>query len=232
MDPEENEKEKQFEEQIRFNTYRNWNNLTGEEFHGKVRGMARKYLPSFRQFPEIEIDDLEQIIATKAFQNESAFNPQHGRASSYLCGIAQNAMIDHLRELKAKRSYPKGGIKRLDDTFSNDVQEDFDKTTFLPMEIAGIDSLTGDDDESAPKGGSIISGLPDELVEKAELLNAVRKAVMHLNPRLRRIAELLMLGKNPTEIAKEIGEKRSTVYYDMVKIRGFFSKQGLNEYCD
>jgi RNA polymerase sigma factor (sigma-70 family) len=177
---------------------------------------AKKFLPSFQRFPDIDLDDLKSEIREKLIKTPSTFEEtEKSKPRSYICKIIQNTLISYLREKNSDSRYPAAGLIYPEKRMYEDEDFTVDWLALIPKHIAA--------DMSQPEK-------PDALAEKKELIDAMRRTCDYLTQRQNQIIEGLKVGKSPTEISIEIGISRETYYQELRAIRQIFIKHGMLDF--
>lgn len=155
--------------------------MTAEELYLANENLVYHVLKKY--FPDKLFDeDIQQIGRMELWKACISFDPERGKFSSYACPCIRNAIAMELRS--RKRTKRKGG--------ENDIHISFDAPIKKVKndQIRLADTIPGDLDV----GFFDLEGFWESLTKKE-----------------REIANELMLGKNQTQIGKDLGISRSYV---------------------
>lgn len=73
---------------------------------------------------------------------------------------------------------------------------------------------------------------PDRAAERSELAERVSRARERLPPRVRAVLDGILSEKTPTELSRELGTSRVTVYADRARIRQALEAEGLRHFLE
>lgn len=158
--------------------------------------------------------DLEQDIAFQVLRRIRKFDPERGRFEATVRRIVENAVADILAARKAAcRDYRRRGP-----SLNEMVRDENGKRVERSETFDSEEHLRRTGRRSARKAN-----------ERRDLKLDLDDAMADLPPELRRLCERLR-NESPTEIAREMGIPRGTLYEHMRKIREHFERRGLGEY--
>jgi RNA polymerase sigma-70 factor (ECF subfamily) len=164
-------------------------------------------------FTESDQDDLEQELMSDVVGRLSKFNARRGTPKTFVACIIARKISKLIRH----------------------------RTTGLRdfrCEAFSIDKPAGNDDDAVPVRGDCVledindpagaSQVPRE-VEASELAEATQRVISGLPRDLRRLCELLQRG-TLADAARELGVPRSTLRYQLPRLRELFESAGLRSY--
>lgn len=155
--------------------------------------------------------DVEQSLALEVVRRIRRFDPERGRFEATVRRIVENAVADILAARKAAcRDYRRRGP-----SLNEMVRDENGKRVER--------SETFDSEEHLRRTGRRPAS------ERRDLKLDLDDAMADLPPDLRRLCERLR-NESPTEIARDMGIPRGTLYERMRKIREHFERRGLGEY--
>ncbi len=162
-------------------------------------------------YTDSDRDDLEQDLALDLLRRLPHFDPSRAQLNTFIARVIDHcvstiieARTARCRDWRATRRAPKEAV-----TVSADSE--------------------GHRTQAVTKDGYLVRTRAASRSEEtvADLGLDVRRLVAKLPPRRRRVCEALAAGIPPTEIAREIGVHRATVYEDLAEIRRAFRAAGL-----
>lgn len=161
-------------------------------------------------FTESDRADIEQDIAFQVLRRIRKFDPARGRFEATVRRIVENAVADILAARKAAcRDYRRRGPS-LNETVRDENGKRVERS------------------ETFESGGHL-RRTRRPASERRDLKLDLDDVIAELPPDLRRLCERLR-NESPTEIARDMGIPRGTLYERMRKIREHFERRGLGEY--
>jgi len=164
-------------------------------------------------FTESDRDDLEQELMLDLLRRLPKYNPDRAQRNTFIARVVEHKIATIIESQKAgMRDY------RLCRCSLNDRFED--------EEGGSIERMETIDQEDYLRRTGKLSRTADEL---RALTIDVRKAMEQLPPELRRLCQRLET-ETVTEISRETGIPRGTIYESIKKLRAIFEDAGLRDY--
>ena len=183
------------------------------EYAARVIRHKARHLVGTAGFTESDRDDLEQEMMLDVIMRLPKFDARRGTPKTFVACIIARKISKLIRH----------------------------RTTGLRdfrCEAFSIDKPAGNDDDAVPVRGDCVledindpagaSQVPRE-VEASELAEATQRVISGLPRDLRRLCELLQRG-TLADAARELGVPRSTLRYQLPRLRELFESAGLRSY--
>ena len=184
-----------------------------EKFAVQLIKFKARQLVGKSGFSEADRDDLEQELAADLLKRLPKFNPARAQMNTFITRIVEHRVSTLIEAQKAKRRNYRlrgGSLNELVDQGPEGIIERID----------GVDN----DEYSMRTGKS--SRTVEELMEMAIDINAV---MADLPPDLRDLCERLKT-ENVTDISRDTGIPRGTIYESITKLRSMFERAGMKDY--
>jgi len=174
-----------------------------------AKKLVSDFIKTRRCFQEYDFDDLMQECLTHWLSVRDGYD--EGRRASkrtFMGHVIRNKLKDLVAQRQAEKREPTYFAISLDAP----LVEGESRTLLDEIEETTADERTRD------------------LCLEVGLSVDLAKALEKLTPRQQDICRLAMEGYDVTEMSKELGLSRSTIYEEKKRIRDFFHKQGLEDY--
>lgn len=185
------------------------------EYASKLIRHKTKQLIGRFGFTRSDRPDLAQELAAHLVERLPKYDPRRSSQSTFISRVIERKIASIIRHQKA-------GLRdhrRVGRSLAELSTDEFGKPTELG------DTLHSDADARVERRSG-----PRE-INRADLSIDVRSTVESLNPTARRICEQLP-EKTVTEISRQLGLSRATVYEHIARIRRQFHDAGLAEYME
>ncbi len=164
-------------------------------------------------FTKSDREDLEQEMVLDLLSRLAKFNPERTQRNTFIACVVEHKVATIIEARKAgKRDY------RLCTCSLNDQLGDEDGNSIERIEIF-------DQEDYLLRTGNLLR----TAAELHDLSIDIQKVVTNLPPKLRELCERLKT-KSVTEISRDTGIPRGTVYETGKKLRTLFEDAGLKDY--
>lgn len=164
-------------------------------------------------FGEDDREDLEQELAADLLKRLPKFNPVRAQLNTFINRIVNHRVSTLIEAQKAKQRNFRlrgGSLNEVVDQGTNGIVERIDEV---------------DTDEYSMWAGKSARTV-EELMEMAIDINGF---LADLPPNLRELCERLKT-ENVTDISRDTGIPRGTIYESITKLKGMFERAGMRDY--
>lgn len=172
-----------------------------------VRAKARQLVGRYG-FTAEDIPDLEQELASKVVQALPRYDPKKGKRSTYLQRVVDRKVASLIEAKKAAKRDYRVPVVSLDEEGEGEEGE-----TWMRHEVVGDQTTLG----SAQR--------------ETDLRVDLDRVLRQLPPRLGEVCELLKT-KSLTQVSRETGIPRGTLYEYLDRLRSVFEDEGLRGYLE
>ncbi len=176
-----------------------------------AKNVVDQFIAGSDWFTEQDFDDLYQECRLRWWQVRSSYRVGMGtKPESYMGKVLRRKLTDIQRERTAKKRKPFYQALSLSDPLTKDD----DSNT--------VEDVLSDDS----------SGPARSFHELTNLKLDLDKAFEHLNPRQKRVCQLIREEEKRDAVSQLLGLKRATTYDELIRIRKIFQDLGLKNYLN
>lgn len=175
-----------------------------------AKQVIRDFLASRLPSPGLEFDDLLQECLLHWWRQRNAYKETRGASpKTYMRTVLRAKLLDIERAAKAG----KRGGGRSDHSFDSPFGTNEEGSTLRDVIP-----------DTKPHGD------PEKVAERSALLQKINSVRRKLDLRQRRLLDGLMVGSSMTELSRQLGVPRPTLYGESARIRKTFRDEGLEEF--
>ena len=153
------------------------------------------------------LDLMQEVLAHWHFVRDRYDSTRDASKATFMAKVVRAKLQEIVRSLSA--------MKRKADQTAVSLDEPFSKEEDARTLIEEIS-------EEKPT--------PADIVSQKELKEKMRKANRKLTPEQKAICRLLKDGLDVTKISRKLHKHRSSIHYQIKRIKGVFEAEGLNEF--
>lgn len=165
------------------------------------------------EFRHEELEDLEQELRMALIASYPNFDPHIAHWNVFAHTVIERTVASLLRERRAQCRDQGDTVSHSAEIILDGHQKVSLSSQLLPEQQA---FLVGEAERPQP--------------ERLDLMVDVNAVLAELTPEQRNLCDLLMAGLNITQIAKELGVHRSTLYPRLKTLREIFAYKGIQKY--